>query len=206
MVRQVGRSAARRGEGCSCDAARRLPYYVNAVGRVQDRYEDYIVQDLVADAETRLPIASERGKRAIAGISMGGFGAMKIALSHPERYVFAGALSPAMDVPHRPFSAKRTAQWWALRSIFDPAGSEVRRSRDPFFIARSLHPHDAPYLFITCGESESLLPSNRAFAATLAKQHLPHEFHIMPGGHEWNQWNRQLPKLLHSLLEHLSAG
>src|SRR5260221_11191530 len=49
-------------------------YYTNAVDRPQDRYEEYIVKDLISDIESKFPVASERGKRAIAGVSMGGFG------------------------------------------------------------------------------------------------------------------------------------
>lgn len=58
-------------------------YYMNAAERPEDRYEDYIVQDLISDVEARFPITQNRTNRAIVGVSMGGFGAIKIALSHP---------------------------------------------------------------------------------------------------------------------------
>ncbi len=176
-------------------------YYVNAVKPSSDRYEDYIVQDLLADAETRLPIAPNCENRAIVGVSMGGFGAIKIALSHLDLFVYAGALSPAIDMPRRQFSLRRIQQSRAMRSIFGPSGSEARRRDDPFVIARSVAPAKAPYLFVSCGADESLLAPNRQFAEVLAEQHLPHEFHIVPGGHEWTQWNKELPVLFHSILQ-----
>src|SRR3954469_17945020 len=86
-------------------------YYVNSATKPEDRYEDYIVKDLVSDVETRFPAASDRANRAIVGISMGGFGAVKLALSHPDLYVMASGISPAIDVPRRPFSIKRISQW-----------------------------------------------------------------------------------------------
>ena len=178
-------------------------YYVNAVERPADQYEDYIVQDLRADVETRFPIARDGSNRAIVGVSMGGFGAIKIALSHPELFTFAGALSPSIDVPRRQFSVRRIQQSRALFSIFGQWGSDARRSADPFVIVRSLSPANAPYLFLSCGEGESLLAPNRQFAALLAAQHLPHEFHIVPGGHDWGQWNQQLPILFKRLLQHV---
>ena len=69
-------------------------YYTNFREHAQDRYEDYIVIDLISDVGTRFPAASGRQNRAIAGISMGGFGAVKLALKHPDLFAFAGGLSP----------------------------------------------------------------------------------------------------------------
>jgi S-formylglutathione hydrolase FrmB len=175
-------------------------YYVNAAERPGDRYEDYIVQDLLADVEAKYPIANGRSNRAIVGVSMGGFGAIKIALSHPDLFAIAGALSPAIDVPRRRFSIKRIQQYWAHRSIFGPWGSDARRRNDPFVLARSVDASKASYLFLTCGAGEGLLEANREFAAVLTEQHLQYEFHVVPGGHDWNQWNRQLPSLFERLL------
>jgi putative tributyrin esterase len=181
-------------------------YFVNAAERPQDRYEDYIVNDLIADVEVRFPVAKGRGTRAIAGVSMGGFGAVKLALSHPELFVFAGAISPAVDVPSRPFSIKRIQQWWRHSSIFGRWGSQTRRNSDPFVLARSADPVKTPYLFLTCGNQEGLLPANRNFAALLEHRHFRYEFHVVPGGHDWNQWDQRLPSVFRSLFEHIGPN
>jgi putative tributyrin esterase len=178
-------------------------YYVNSAERRQDRYEDYIVNDLIADVESKFLVAAGRANRAIVGVSMGGFGAIKLAFSHPELFVFAAGISPAVDVPSRPFSIKRISQWQHHRSIFGPWGSRTRRQGDPFVLARSVDPAKAPYLFLTCGEQEGLLPANRSFAALLKNRHFQYEFHIVPGGHNWNQWDERLPSVFQSLLEHI---
>lgn len=178
-------------------------YYVNAAERPRDRYEDYILHDLFSDVEARFPVARSRPGRAIAGVSMGGFGAIKIALSHPDLFTFVGALSPAIDVPRRSFSVRRIQQSWALRQIFGPWGSESRRRDDPFLLVREVPVSNAPYLFLGCGSAESLLEPNRRFATELASLHLPYEFHVMAGGHDWNQWNRQAPGLFERLLQRL---
>ena len=93
-------------------------YYVNASERPRDQFEDYIVNDLIADAESKFPIAVGRDHRAVIGVSMGGFGAINLSLKHPDLFAFAGALSPAVDVPSRPFSIKRIGQWREHSSIF----------------------------------------------------------------------------------------
>jgi S-formylglutathione hydrolase FrmB len=181
-------------------------YYMNSADRPQDRYEDYIVRDLVADVEQRLPAASGRTHRAIAGVSMGGFGAVVLALKHPELFVFAGGMSSALDVPSRPFSIKRVGQYRQHSSIFGPWGSQGRRASDPFVLARSADPAQTPYLFLTCGDQEGLLATNKKFAALLHQRQLAYEFHITHGGHDWNQWDRNLPDLMESMLSHLELG
>lgn len=181
-------------------------YYVNAVERPQDRYEDYIVNDLIADVEHRFAVAPGRANRAIVGVSMGGFGAVKLALSHPNLFAFAAGISPATDVPSRPFSIKRISQWQHHRSIFGPWGSQERHNGDPFVLAQSADPAKTPYLFLTCGDQEGLLPANRNFAALLEKRHFQYEFHVAPGGHNWNQWDQRLPSVFQRLGEHLGSN
>jgi putative tributyrin esterase len=181
-------------------------YYVNAAERPQDRYEDYIVNDLIADVENRFPAATGRANRAIVGVSMGGYGAIKLALSHPELFFFAGGLSPAVDVPSRPFSIKRISQWRHHKSIFGPWGSQARRNGDPFVLARSADPTRTSYLYLTCGDQEGLLPANRNFAALMEKRHFQYEFHVAPGGHNWNQWEERLPGMFQSLRDHLVSN
>ena len=178
-------------------------YYTNSYAHPQDRYEDYIVHDLIVDVESRFPVAKERSHRAIAGLSMGGFGAVVLALKHPDLFVFAGGLSSALDVTFRPFSMKRIGQWDEYRSIFGPWGSPSRRASDPFVLAGSASPEHAPFIFLTCGEQEGLLPVNRRFAALLKERNFRYEFHAGTGGHDWEQWNRRLPDLFESLMKQL---
>jgi S-formylglutathione hydrolase FrmB len=179
-------------------------YYTNSVDAPQDRYEDYIVSDLIADVESRFPVATGRGNRAIVGVSMGGFGAVKVGLRHPDLYGFVGGISAAVDVPRRPFSFQRLQQSRQYRSIFGPAGSQTRRENDPFILVRSANPATAPYFFLACGEQEGLLPPNREFAGLLEQRHFQYEFHTAPGSHDWNQWNAWLATLFQSLTKHLN--
>jgi putative tributyrin esterase len=178
-------------------------YYTDAVDPPQDRYEDYIVRDLISEVESKFPVATGRSNRAIVGVSMGGFGAVKLALRHPDLFTFAGGLSSALDVPRRAFSIKRLEQSRHYSSIFGPSGSPTRRDNDPFALVRTASPDATPYFFLTCGEQEGLLPANREFATLLAARHFRFEFHTVPGGHDWNQWNAWLPTLFRSLAEHM---
>jgi S-formylglutathione hydrolase FrmB len=181
-------------------------YYTNSADHPQDRYEDYIVRDLIADVEQKFPAAGGRASRAIAGVSMGGFGAVVLALKHPELFVFTGGMSSALDVPSRPFSIKRVGQYRQHSSIFGPWGSQSRGASDPFVLARSADPAQTPYIFLTCGDQEGLLGTNKKFAALLRQRQFAYEFHTTHGGHDWNQWNSNLPDLMKSVIDHLKQN
>jgi S-formylglutathione hydrolase FrmB len=181
-------------------------YYTNSADHPQDRYEDYIVSDLVADVDARFPAATTRESRAIVGISMGGFGAVKLALKHPELYVFAAGMSPAIDVPSRPFSVKRIDQWRHHSSIFGAWGSQTRRDNDPYVLARSADPAKVPYIYLSCGDKEGLLSANRKFAGLLDQRHFQYEFHVTHGGHDWNQWNAQIASVFEGLRQYIHSG
>jgi S-formylglutathione hydrolase FrmB len=181
-------------------------YYVNSAEHASDRYEDFIVHDLIADVEKRFPAAANRNNRAVAGVSMGGYGAITLALKHPDLFVFAAGISPAIDVPSRPFSWKRLSQSRRFESIFGPKGSATRRENDPFVLVRSADPARTPYLFITSGEQESFLAPTRKFAALLQQRQLAFEFHTRVGNHDWQQWNHWVPILFQSLSQHVTIA
>jgi len=178
-------------------------YYVNAALNAKDRYEDYLVHDLISDAESRFPILRGRENRAIIGVSMGGFAAVKLALTRPDLFAFAGGISPAIDVPSRGFSVRRWSQSMRFRATFGPAGSETRMHSDPFILVKSADPAQTPYLYITAGEQEPLLPPIRRFVTLLKLRNYVFEFHTKPGGHDWNEWDEQIPGCLESLIAHI---
>ncbi|MFZ1084657.1 MAG: alpha/beta fold hydrolase [Terracidiphilus sp.] len=173
-------------------------YYQNAALKPEDKYEDYLTNDLIADVERRFPAATGRENRAIIGISMGGFAVARLALSRPDLLAFAGALSPSIDVCQRRF---HLMQWWRLTNIFGPVGSKTRTASDPFVLARSADPAHTPYIYLTAGEMEPLLLPNRRFAALLQSRGFAYEFHTKPGGHDWGEWDAQIPGCFESLMQ-----
>lgn len=178
-------------------------YYQNAAQKPEDKYEDYLLNDLISDVEARFPAAKGRENRAIIGISMGGFAVARLALSRPELFSFVGALSPSIDVCQRRFHLK---EWWRLTKIFGAVGSKTRTMSDPFLLVQSANPVVTPYTYLTVGEQEPLLEPNRRFAARLREYHFAYEFHTKPGGHDWGEWDSQVPGCIESLLRHLPAA
>jgi putative tributyrin esterase len=178
-------------------------YYVNAALDTKDRYEDYFVHDVHADAESRFPVLPGRENRAIVGVSMGGFAAVKLALTHPDLFAFAGAISPAIDVPGRHFTFSRWSQSMRFRNIFGPGGSESRIASDPFLLVKKADPAQTPYLYVTAGTQEPLLAPIRRFVTLSKQRNFVYEFQTKPGGHDWNQWDSQVPGCFESLLAHI---
>ena len=178
-------------------------YFMNEAEAKQDRYEDYVTRDLLQDVENRFPASTDRKDRAIVGVSMGGFAAIKYALTRPDLFAFAGAISPAIDVPSRHFSWKHIDQWQRFLRIFGPVGSKDRLSRDPFVLILNASAQRTPYIYLTAGEQEPLLEPIQRFATSLREHNFAYEFHTQPGGHDWGEWNRQIPGCFASLFQHL---
>lgn len=176
-------------------------YWVNEVGSPAERYEDYVTRDLIMDVESRLPAKTGRGSRAIVGVSMGGFGAVDFAFLHPELYRFVGGLSPAVDVPSRKFSIRRADQWMRFRTLFGPMGSAERDARDPFKLVEKANPLVTPYIYITAGEQESMFDSIKRFDRRLVARGFQSEFHTKPGGHDWSEWNKEIPGCMSELMK-----
>ncbi|HEY4381757.1 MAG TPA: alpha/beta hydrolase-fold protein [Acidobacteriaceae bacterium] len=180
-------------------------YFMNSATKANDQYEDFLTKDLIADVEPRLPRPITRSSRFILDNSMGGFAALVLALRHPDLYVFAAALSPPVDVPRRAFSLHRIGQYLGFRSIFGPAGSATRVSEDPFVLARKASPASTPFLFVAVGDQESLREPVERLNRTLETKAIPHAFVLGRGGHNWQQWNGDLPQVYQSLKTAMDA-
>ncbi|HTW46641.1 MAG TPA: hypothetical protein VMD92_01765 [Acidobacteriaceae bacterium] len=71
-------------------------------------------------------------------------------------------------------------------------------------LVESADPARMPYLWLAAREQEALLGPNRRFATDLKKRVFRFEFHTAPGGHDWQQWNEQIPGLFASLKLHIA--
>ena len=111
-------------------------FFANAAGLSEARYEDLIATDLVQYVDTHYRTLATRESRAIAGISMGGFGSALIALRHPDLFGTAGPLSA-------PLASARSGDG-ASRVIFGAPGSQESRARDPLALVTQLVPGNAP--------------------------------------------------------------
>jgi len=161
-------------------------FFANAAGLPDARYEDLIASDLVQYVDTNYRTLATRESRAIAGISMGGFGSALIALRHPDIFGTAGPLSAPLA------SARADGGDGVSRLVFGAPGSDERRARDPLTLVTQLVSDTAPYFYVACGLGDPLLGASREFVRQLAARNLPHRYVEVPGGHTWGVWDEQL--------------
>jgi len=183
-------------------------YYTNAAEKLGDKFEDYIVQDLVSDVETKFRALPKREGRMLAGISMGGFGAEKIGLRHPETYRLIGALSSPADATRRKFSYRRPVNSYVFWKNFGPMGSQTRRDNDPFLLAalHSANQTAMPFFYLGCGTQDNLEKVNHQLAKVFEAHHIPHTYREFSGGHDWLYWDRALQDMVEEFAHQLATS
>jgi putative tributyrin esterase len=175
-------------------------WYIDSANVPTIKYESYILKELIPDVQQRYRTIEARYGRSIAGLSMGGYGAIKFGLKSPFTFVFAASMSGAFVVPR--LAEKDTPESWAESlKVFGPVGRETRRANDLFEIVEKLTParvSSLPYFYFDCGTEDSplIFSSNRALAALMLEKKIAHEFRQLPGDHSWAYWDRQVQDIL----------
>jgi S-formylglutathione hydrolase FrmB len=177
-------------------------WYTDSGGVATDKYESYFIREIISDVDARFRTIKDRRARGVGGLSMGGYGALKYGLKHPEQFAFAASLSGALD------PALRTDDnpgfgWDILRpsinAVFGPRNSQTRTANDLHQIARSLSASQIaslPYLYFDCGLEDGFLATNRELADILVSKRIPHQYRQLPGGHNWAYWDQEVREVL----------
>ncbi|GMA36680.1 alpha/beta hydrolase [Demequina litorisediminis] len=137
------------------------------------------------------PLSRRREDTFIAGLSMGGYGAMKAALTRPERYGAAASLSGGLDVTAKPNLAPE--EW---RRTFGSPEAAREAGEDVVALARAADPAAVPRLWAWCGTEDFLLEESRTFARACDEAGLGLEYSESPGSHDWPAWDAQIPRVL----------
>jgi len=205
---------------CASDTVRKEPSASYCVPWTH--YDDYIARDIVSHVDASYRTIRDRRHRAIAGLSMGGYGAVTLALAYPEVFGSAashsGVLSPRLLGP-KPFVAparyaadtlelKQSAGWlWPW--LVTPFGRDTIgwAAREPATIARRALQRARsggvalPALLIDCGTADGFIDQNRDFHATLERLGVSHQYTERPGKHDWAYWRTHAVESLVFLLQ-----
>lgn len=188
-------------------------------------YDDYIARDLVAAIDGRYRTRASRDARAIAGLSMGGYGAISLALRYPDVFRAAashsGVLSPAY-AGARPFdgtpryatsdSALRASYGERTWPLIAPAfGRDTAgwMAREPARLAQRLVARErsrVPALFLDCGTEDGLIDQSRSFREALHRLGVTPTYAEWPGGHDWSYWTLHARESLAWIARQLSGG
>ena len=207
---------------CVRDRARKEPAATYCVP--WPKYDDYVARDLVAHVDSTYRTIADRSHRGIAGLSMGGYGAVSLALGYPDVFAAAashsGVLSPLLGIPHdglpTPVTEAEDADelharwpawlWPSLRLAFGGKDLYGWTARDPARnLERSLRAgRTPPPLYVDCGAGDPFLEENRAFVAHARALGAVVEYHEWPGAHDWAYWRAHAPQSLAWLAEKIA--
>jgi putative tributyrin esterase len=170
-------------------------WYTDSVTVTNDKYESYIVKELIPEIDARYRTLTDRDHRAIAGLSMGGYGSIKFGLKYPEMFSLVGSFSGAL-------APLKTEAMASLRpsviSVFGSENDSTRTENDIFTMlpAAAKKKSLIPYIYFACGTDDPFLTTNRDFDTLLLDKKVPHEFRETPGGHSWTFWDQQVAEFL----------
>jgi putative tributyrin esterase len=164
-------------------------------------YFSYLTQELPAYLANIFGLTPHRENTFIAGNSMGGYGAFKAALLHPECYAAAASFSGALylEILKLDPDDVRKHEFALLFGDLDKlSGTE----HDPaVWLQRgALNPSGLPRLFIAVGRQEDLYPLSGNFHASCQSLGVHSEYHEEDGHHDWFLWDRHIRKFLASIL------
>lgn len=183
-------------------------WYTDSATVPGDRYESYFLKELIPDVQKRYRTIESRYGRGIAGLSMGGYGALKFGLKSPATFVFAASMSGGFDVVS--WTELKNPGWLreSVLSVFGPDGSDTRKANDIFEIARETSAariNALPYFYLDCGNEDVLCTASGKFAALLREKKIPHEYRQLPGNHGWAYWDQQVQEVVKIAAKHLRA-
>jgi S-formylglutathione hydrolase FrmB len=175
-------------------------FYINSHdGR--SRYEDFLLREFIPFIEHRYRIAGDHLERGIGGISMGGYGALRLAFLHPELFGSVTAQSAALIEKLPEFTAsdaQRSPRLQVLGGVFgSPPDRAFWDRNNPLNIARTANLSGLK-IYFDCGSEDDFGFDAGAAALDkiLAARHIAHEFHIYPGRHDWTYFAAHLPAVL----------
>ena len=190
----------RAGEFLVVTPAGGATFYINS----QDggtRYEDFFLREFIPFIERRYRSQPGRAFRGIAGISMGGYGALHLAFRHPELFASVSAHSAAIIERPPTMEAGASRSLGRLQLFGDVFGSPIDRAfwdrNSPLVLARTADLSGLK-IYFDCGSEDGygFNVGAQALHDALAARRIPHEFHLYPGGHTWDYFAEHLPASL----------
>jgi putative tributyrin esterase len=186
------------------------------------RYDQYVAQELVLHIDATFRTLPDARHRGIAGLSMGGFGALALATQYPLAFSAAASHSGAVTALALAVDTAAGAVTWAAtldtvrarRPSLFPLLAEVFGAdtsdwweRDPVGRVRRIGAEDRrglPALYADVGTGDSFLLNNRALRIELARLGVPLEYHEYPGAHDWTYWRGHVAQSLTWLAERIA--
>jgi putative tributyrin esterase len=177
-------------------------FYTNA--REGFAHDDAITRDLIPLVDRTFQTASRRESRVIGGLSIGGYGALRLALGHPDLFCSVVSHSGALGLGGNHFGAAAKAPDQSGHLVDEAFAAEMRRlfgehpggPNDLQALAGAVSREQLPALRFDCGTEDALLAENREFHGKLKELDIPHEYEEFTGGHHWEYWDLHVQEAL----------
>jgi len=166
-----------------CPDGGRTSWYFDSPIDVSMQYETYVAKELVNKIEQLYRAIPKKENRAIAGLSMGGHGALFLASKHPHIWGAAGSMSGGVDI--RPFPNN-----WDIAKRLGTLDSHQQNWEENTVINKVEALKKANLkLMIDCGVDDFFYKVNMNLHQKLKEEGVPHDFILRPGSHNWGYWN-----------------
>lgn len=165
-------------------------------------YGEFVGEELVEITRKMFPLSHKREDTFIAGLSMGGYGAIRNGLKYHETFGAIAGLSPALIVDDMDKRTDDTFFFLESRSYaqscFGDLSKLVNSDKNPKWLAKKLVEEkvEVPKIYLACGQQDMLLSNTAGFRDYLTKLGIAVMYEEGPGGHDWDFWNTYIKKVL----------
>jgi putative tributyrin esterase len=159
------------------------------------RYWTFVSEELPGLVQSFFRVSDRREDTFVAGLSMGGYGAFKLALRQPERFAAAASLSGALHVSGLRTNRERPEDPRMFERIFDD-GPVSGGDDDLFSLLQRSDPSTLPALHLSCGTEDALYEDNLTFADACGDAGVDLETSFGPGEHDWALWDARIQDVL----------
>lgn len=177
----------------------KVSWYCNSYDG-KERWEEMFIHEFMPAIEKQYRIRPKKEFRAIAGLSMGGFGALKISMRNPDLFASCVALSSGTFTEEELINMPAGQYENMFGKIFGPGLTgndrltESLKSQSPLHLLDSVAPEKLKSIrfYIDCGDDDFLYRGNAALHVKMRNLNIPHEYRTRDGGHVWEYWRTGL--------------
>lgn len=168
------------------------------------RYEEFFINEFIPYIDDNYRTRSEKQYRAVAGVSMGGYGTLLYTLKYPDLFAAAAPLSAGLFTDEQVTNLPQERWDQVLGPVFGEGLKGQNRLTDYYLENSILHlvktgnfkKQSSVRYYIDCGDDDFLIKGNMALHAAMVDKEIPHEFRVRDGAHNWTYWRTALPEVL----------
>ena len=173
-------------------------YYTNT--KFGQRYLDYVAIELPDIMSRMFPISEKREENYVCGLSMGGYGALRVALHNPKHFSKAASLSGAVNIDSIKKLVQDTPRQAFTNNTFGE-GVTLHTENDLLHLIEThqKNKQELPDIYLACGTEDFLYQDNLKFKEDLDRLKVTYTYEESKGDHNWAFWDEYVRKVLYWL-------